>query len=138
MTSGETNVKFRRTLKRRVFSSIYPTPSEEQLVQKEKQFRAAKSRGISIPKIARPSLASIKKDKSGERKIKRKHVLDKPALSKVTTYCGMIDTHVFICITDQVLHLFNLVIKLTLICGLWVVVGPSSYHILLFKLQNSV
>ena len=61
MTSGETNVKFRRTLKRRVFSSIYPTPSEEQLVQKEKQFRAAKSRRTSIPKTARPSLASIKK-----------------------------------------------------------------------------
>ena len=56
----------------------------------------------------------------------------------MSTYCGMIDTHVFICITDQVLHLFNQVIKLTLICGLWVVVGPSSYYILLFKLQNSV
>ena len=61
LTSGETNVRFRRTLKRRVVLSIYPTPSEEQLVQKEKKFRAAKSRGISIPKTARPSLPSIKK-----------------------------------------------------------------------------
>ena len=85
LTSGETNVKFRRTLKRRVFSSIYPTPSEEQLVQKEKQFRATKSHGISIPKTARPSLASIKKDKSGESKIKRKHVLDKLAVRRVST-----------------------------------------------------
>ena len=35
LTSGETNVRFRRTLKRRVVLSIYPTPSEEQVVQKE-------------------------------------------------------------------------------------------------------
>ena len=34
LTSGETDVKFRRTLKRGVVPSIYPTPSEEQLVQK--------------------------------------------------------------------------------------------------------
>ena len=61
LTSGETYVRFRRTLKRGAVLSIYPTPSEEQLVQNEKQFRAAKSRGISIPKTARPSLASIEK-----------------------------------------------------------------------------
>ena len=61
LTSGETDVRFRRTLKRGVVTSVYPIPSEEQLVQKEKQFRAAKSRGISIPKTARPSLASTKK-----------------------------------------------------------------------------
>ena len=83
--SGETDVRFRRTLKRGVVPSIYPTPSEEQLVQKEKQFRATKSHGISIPKTTRPSLASIKKDKSGESKIKRKHVLDKLAVSRVST-----------------------------------------------------
>ena len=34
LTSSETDVKFRRTLKRGVVPSIYPTPSEEQLVQK--------------------------------------------------------------------------------------------------------
>ena len=67
LTSGETNVRFRRTLKRRVVLSIYPTPSEEQLVQKEKKFRAAKSRGISILKTARPSLASIKKHQETEK-----------------------------------------------------------------------
>ena len=61
LTSGKTDVRFRRTLKRGVVPSIYPILSEEQLVQKEKQFRAAKSRGISIPKTTRPSLASIKK-----------------------------------------------------------------------------
>ena len=101
--SGETDVRFRRTLKRGVVPSIYPTPTEEQL-QKEKQFsRAAKSRGISIPKTTRPSLASLKKDKSGERKIKRKHDFDKLAGSRVSIflllvlnifgpyfYCGMI------------------------------------------------
>ena len=75
----------KRTLERAVVSSIYPTQSEEQLVIKEKQFRAAKSRGISIAKTARPSLASIKKEKSGESKIKRKHVLDKLAVSRVST-----------------------------------------------------
>ena len=85
LTSGERDVRFRRSLKRGVVPSIYPTPSEEQLVQKEKQFRATKSHGISIPKTARPSLASIKKDKSGESKIKRKHVLDKLAVSRVST-----------------------------------------------------
>ena len=67
LTSGETDVRFRRTLKRGVVLSIYPTPSEEQLVQNEKQFRAAKSRGISIPKTARPSLASIEKNINQER-----------------------------------------------------------------------
>ena len=61
LTSGETDVKFRRTSKRRVVPSICPTLSEEQLVQEEKQFRTAKSSGISIPKTTRPSLASIKK-----------------------------------------------------------------------------
>ena len=62
LTSSETDVKFRRTLKRGVVPSIYPTPSEEQLVQKEKQFRStAKSRGITVPKTSRPSLACIKK-----------------------------------------------------------------------------
>ena len=61
LTSGETDARFRRTLKRGVVTSVYPIPSEEQLVQKEKQFRAAKSRGISIPKTTRPSVASIKK-----------------------------------------------------------------------------
>ena len=98
LTSGETDVKFRRTLKRGVLPSIYATPSEGQLVQKEEQFRAAKLRGIGIPKTARPSSASIKKDKSGESKIKRKHVLDKLAVSRVSNkcfYCGMIDTYVF-------------------------------------------
>ena len=82
MTSGETDVGFRRTWKRGVVPSIYTTPSEKQLVIKEKQFRAAKSRGISIPKTARPSSASIK---SGESKIKRKHVLDKLAVRRVST-----------------------------------------------------
>ena len=99
LTSGETNLKFRRKLKRGVFPSIYPLPSEEQLVQKDKQFRVAKSLGISIPKTARASLASIKKDKSGERKIKRKHVFDKLAVSRVSTKffcCGMVDTYVLI------------------------------------------
>ena len=99
LTSGETHVKFRRTLKRGVVPAIYATPSEGQLVQKEEQFRAAKLRGISIPKTARPSLASIKKDKSEESKIKRKHVLDKLAVSRVSNkcfYCGMIDTYVFV------------------------------------------
>ena len=67
LTSGETNVRFRRTLKRGLVTSIYPIPSEEQLVQKEKQFRTAKSRGITIPKTARPSLASIKKKINQER-----------------------------------------------------------------------
>ena len=98
LTSGETDVKFRRTLKRGVVPSIYTTPSEGQLVQKEEQFRAAKLRGIGILKTARPSLASIKKDKSGESKIKRKNVLDKLAVSRVSNkcfYCGMIDTYVF-------------------------------------------
>ena len=55
----------------------------------------AKSRGVSIPKTARPNLASIKEDKSGESKIKSKHVLDKVAVSRVSTkyfYCGMTDT----------------------------------------------
>ena len=61
LASGETDVRFRRTLKRGVVSSIYPTATEEQLVQKEKQIRAAKSRGISILKTSRSSLASIKK-----------------------------------------------------------------------------
>ena len=55
-------------MKRGVVPSIYPAPSEEQLVQKEKQFRAAKSHGIGIPKTARPSFACIKtKDKLGEQ-----------------------------------------------------------------------
>ena len=85
LTFGETDVRFRRTLKRGVVLSIYPTPSDEQLVQKEKQFRAAESRGISIPITARPSLACIKRDKSGESKMKRKHVLDKLAVSRVST-----------------------------------------------------
>ena len=67
LSSGETNVRFRRTLKRGLVTSIYPIPSEEQLVQKEKQFRTAKSRGITIPKTARPSLASIKKKINQER-----------------------------------------------------------------------
>ena len=83
MTSGETEI--RTSLKRGVVPSVYPTPSEEQLVQKEKQFRAAELRGISNSKTARPSLASIKKDKSGESKVKRKHVLDKLAVSMVST-----------------------------------------------------
>ena len=61
LASGEKDVRFRRTLKRGVVPSIYPTPSQEQLVQKEKQFKAAKSRGINILKTARPCLASIKK-----------------------------------------------------------------------------
>ena len=60
MTSGETDVGFRRTWKRGVVPSIYTTPSEKQLVIKEKQFRAAKSRGISIPKTARPKVVSNK------------------------------------------------------------------------------
>ena len=67
LTSGETDVRFRRTSKRRVVLSIYPTLSEEQLVQKEKKLRAAKSRGISILKTARPSLASIKKHQETEK-----------------------------------------------------------------------
>ena len=75
MTTGETGVRFRRTLKRVIVPSIYATLSEEQLVQKEKQLRAAKLRGISIPKTARSSVASIKKEKSGESKIKRKHAI---------------------------------------------------------------
>ena len=54
-------------MKRGLVTSIYPIPSEEQLVQKEKQFRTAKSRGITIPKTARPSLASIKKKINQER-----------------------------------------------------------------------
>ena len=82
MTFGETDERFRRTLKRGVVPLIYPTPSED---SKEKHFREAKSRGISIPKTAWPSLASMKKDKSGESKIKRKHVLDKLAVSRVST-----------------------------------------------------
>ena len=61
MTTGETGVRFRRTLKTGIVPSIYSTLSEEQLVQKEKQLRAAKSRGISVPKTARSSVASIKK-----------------------------------------------------------------------------
>ena len=85
LASGETNVRFRRTWKKGVVPSIYPTPSEEQLVQKEKQFRAAKSCGISIPKTARPSLASIKRYKSGESKVNRKHVLDKLTVCRVST-----------------------------------------------------
>ena len=52
LTSGETDVRFRRTLKRGVVPSIYPTPSEEQLVQKEKQFKVVKSR--EIPKLPGP------------------------------------------------------------------------------------
>ena len=99
MTSGEKDVKFCRTLKRRVVPSVYPTPSEEQYVQKEEQFRAAKSRGIGIPKTARRSFTCIKKDKLGQSIIKRKHVLNKLAVSKVSTkyfYCGMIDTYVVI------------------------------------------
>ena len=83
--SGETDVRFRRTLKRRVIPSTYPPPSDEQLVQKEKQFRRAKSRGISIPKTTRPSLASIKRYKSGKSKVKRKHVFDKLTVSRVST-----------------------------------------------------
>ena len=79
------DVRFRRTLERGVVPPIYPTLSEEQLVPKEKQFKAAKSCGISIPKTARPSLASIKTDKSGESKVKRKHALDKPTVSRVNT-----------------------------------------------------
>ena len=67
LTSGETDVRFGRTLKRGVVPSIYPKPLEEQLVQKEKQFRAATSRGICIPKTGRPSLASIKKKINQER-----------------------------------------------------------------------
>ena len=85
MTTGETGVRFRRTLKRGIVPSIYPTLSEEQLFQKEKQLIAAKSRGISIPKTARSSVASVKKDKSGETKIKRKHVIHKLAVSWVST-----------------------------------------------------
>ena len=54
LTSGETDVKFRRTLKRGVVPSIYTTPSEGQLVQKEEQFRAAKLRGIGILKLPDP------------------------------------------------------------------------------------
>ena len=54
LASGETDVRFGRTLKRGVVPSIYPTPSEEQLVQKEKQFRAAKSCGISTLKTPGP------------------------------------------------------------------------------------
>ena len=97
MTSGETDVIFRRMLKRGVVPSIYPIQSEEQHVQKKKkkQFRTATSHGISIPKTSRPSLACIKKDKLGESKIKR----DKLAVSKVSTkyfYCGMIDIYVVI------------------------------------------
>ena len=61
MTTGETGVRFRRTLKAGIVPSIYSTLSEGQLVQKEKQLRAAKSRGISIPKTARSNVASIKK-----------------------------------------------------------------------------
>ena len=61
LASGEKDVRFRRTLKRGVVPSIYPTPSQEQLVQKEKQFKAAKSLGLNILKTARPCLASIKK-----------------------------------------------------------------------------
>ena len=63
LTSGETDAIFRRTLKRGVVPSIYPTPSEEHFIQREIteiQFRAAKSRGISIPKTARPKVVSIK------------------------------------------------------------------------------
>ena len=52
LTSGERDVRFRRSLKRRVVPSIYPTPSEEQLVQKEKQFKVVKSR--EIPKLPGP------------------------------------------------------------------------------------
>ena len=85
LVSGEIDVRFRRTLKRGVVPLIYGTPSEEQLVQKEKQLRAAKSRGISIRKTARPSLASVKRDKSGESKVKRKHVLDKLTVNRVST-----------------------------------------------------
>ena len=44
LASGETDGRFRRTLKRGVVPSIYPSPSEEQLVQKEKRLRTAKSR----------------------------------------------------------------------------------------------
>ena len=72
-------------MKRGVVPLIYGTPSEEQLVQKEKQLRATKSRGISIRKTARPSLASVKRDKSGESKVKRKHVLDKLTVNRVST-----------------------------------------------------
>ena len=85
LTTGGTGVRFRGTLKRGIVPSIYPTLSEEQLFQKEKQLRAAKSRGISIPKTARSSVASVKKDKSGESKIKRKHVIDKLVVSWVST-----------------------------------------------------
>ena len=60
LASAETDVRFRRTLKREVVPSIYLTPSEQELVQKEKQFRAAKLRGISKTNTARPSLASTK------------------------------------------------------------------------------
>ena len=44
LASGETDGRYSRTLKRGVVPSIYPTPSVEQLVQKEKRLRTAKSR----------------------------------------------------------------------------------------------
>ena len=47
--ANQSDVRFRRTLRRGVVPSIYPTPSEKQLVQKEKQFKAPKSSAISIP-----------------------------------------------------------------------------------------
>ena len=47
--ANQSDVRFRRTLRRGVVPSIYPTPSEKQLVQKEKQFKAPKSSAISSP-----------------------------------------------------------------------------------------
>ena len=85
LASAETDVRFRRTLKRGVVPSIYLTPSEQELVQKEKQFRTAKSCGISKSNTARPSLASTKNNKLGKRKVKRKHVLDKLIVRRVST-----------------------------------------------------
>ena len=64
LTSGKTDIKFRRTMKRGVVPSIYPTSSYHQrnnLFNKKNSLgQLAKSRGISIPKTARPSLAYIK------------------------------------------------------------------------------
>ena len=69
LTSGKTDVK--RGVKEEQFLQFIQHHQRNNLFKKNNSLgQRAKSRGVSIPKTARPSLASIKKDKSVDSKIK--------------------------------------------------------------------
>ena len=58
----------RRQLIKGAVPSIYPEPTEEQVLKKQKEFDSKKSQGIKLPSTARPTLSLIKQSTAQKEK----------------------------------------------------------------------